>query len=377
MACDFMYSISASGRASSVCRTHLTVGDIFERPRASLSIHVNRRLNLLCHGSQMNPSIKSQWLQIALSLAVAVIIPVAATPIMTPFQQIMLGIGTYIVILLTRIGLQMGVLQAVSSSQRKALMARGTATDRLYEIEHSYGNILTFREYEANYPAQFYYRRLSGFADDIYHSAAKQEIRSIDEPYEWTELLCKVVGQTPKSTLRLMFDLDNLQFLADSWNRGYYELQVRLAIDHGARVRRLFITRDHSQLLDPFAKRVLEFHTRAPGFECRTISAMSWGKLVNDLRIPDSTQDFGVWGDDIVYKSTAANFQRIEGIFCFQPRLVATYTKLFDLGWRQGTAPNPPHNTKPMTLWELFNGTKPPADVSKAEEALWTAAEHA
>ena len=268
-----------------------------------------------------NTGTRSVWSRVLLELMVSVIIPLVATPLLGPYEQVLLGAVCYILISVTRLSIQMLSLQTASHTTGRNSYARDHFGDRLRAIQESYSYILGAQRLDESFAGRYYLEQISEFADQIHYDATSQEIRASKHPYERTELLCDVIGQRSGQLVRLVFNLDSLDFMRDSFNRGYYELQVRLAVDKGARIRRLFLMTDEDQVEDEFAERVFDFHSRAPGFECRVLDIRSWSKLVEDLGTPANALDFGVWGERIVYKTIAASAQNIEGSYCFDERV--------------------------------------------------------
>ena len=86
-----------------------------------------------------------------------------------------------------------------------------------------------------------------------------------------------------------------------------YDLQVEMAVRRRTSIRRLFVVADASELTKPLVKRVLDFHSRGTNFSCRTILLNDWYRITRELEVPDSSLDFGVWDDTVVYKAVRAN----------------------------------------------------------------------
>ncbi|MBO0783042.1 MAG: hypothetical protein J2P37_29860 [Ktedonobacteraceae bacterium] len=294
------------------------------------------------------------------------------TPVFDVFQQIMLGFAVYTVMAVTRLSWSTAALVSIERRLESSRNLRRSIDRKLEEIRESYFAILERVDYDKNFPAQYFDRMISSLQDRLYNAATKEEVRVDELSFACTEIICTVVANRKNQTLRLVYPLSNKDFVFDTWSRGYYRTLVQLAATKQvAEVRRLFIYDSPEDLRQVNFKRLFDFHMRAPRFDCRLVSRADWVKLQRDLRIHEGADDFGVWGDLIVYRAVAAQPDHIEGIYSAQLRTVEQYKEFFDLGWRHGKTPDPCPDTVPMSLFELFEGTPPPAHLAPGEAAVW------
>ena len=315
-----------------------------------------------------------------LEVAASVIVPLIAMTIkdsknqqiFNTFDQLMIGFAVYTVLTLTRLAWTNGQLLEIERDLERSKNLRRAIDKRLEELRDSYFTVLEKADYDKNFPAQYFTRVLDSLGDRLYSAATKEEVRVDELSFACTELVCNVIANRNDQILRLVYSLNNEQFAFDTWSRGYYKSLVGLAAGKKVReVRRLFIYDDDPQLSKAEFIRLFHFHLRAPRFSCRLISRADWLKLEKDLRIPDGGDDFGVWGDLLVYRAVAARPDHIEGVYSAQHRTVQQYTEFFDIGWRHGREPDPCDAATPMTLHELFEGTPPPAHLAAGEAAVW------
>ena len=307
---------------------------------------------------------------VVIDVLVSIIIPLACTPFLEPFQQLVVGIASYLVFSVSRIALRVGEITARRRRETDLLAAVDDLDRKLEELRRSYNHVLHLLPANENYPARLINNQIAEFCHGVFQAAANKVVVSKENAFESTKLLCDVVSNIPRPRLRLVYTLDNSGYFDSAWNKLYYRLQVEMAVQHGSIIERLFVVDTDVDITKPDIQRVFDFHARGPNFFCKVIQISEWRRIVDGLGLKGSL-DFGIWGPHIVYTANSVNSERIEGEYTFDEDRVLKYSRIFGIGWEGAPMGPEPTAKAPMTLWELFEGQPPPPSSMVAEEALW------
>lgn len=282
-------------------------------------------------------------------------------PLLTAFEQFMLGGFVFIAITLTTAAHDITEILRIRQQEQQLWEIRQPLDAMLVNMRKAFVKILGDGPYEENLFAQYFQRVVSQISESVYQASTKRELRVDELTFGTTDLLLEIFERRGRDTLRLVHMLDarpnNFDF--STWSRSYYRELTRLAAAKKITVRRLFIYGDESDTLTPLAQKLFAFHATNDGFESKMISREDWSAIVRGHNIPEGHAEFGVWGDILVYTALRSSPVHMEGSYISLPQTITRFREVYDAGWRlaaETTAIIKPSGK--VTLDELFNRDK-------------------
>lgn len=315
--------------------------------------------------------------RIAVTVLVSIIIPLATgllvdkngNALLTPFEQFVLGALVFLTITSTTIGYEINRILEIRNREHEVAELHGTLETTLANIRASYLRITYAAASDVNLFAQYFERTLSIIADDIYHASTKGELRVDELTFGTTDLLLAIAGRKHYKMLRLVHCLDSRpnNFDFSTWARSYYQELTRLAAEEKVVIQRLFVYGEESELNDPLARRLLAFHATNKGYDYRLIQRDDWEAIVRGLKLPEAHNEFGIWGDSLIYMAIRSSLQHMEGTYTAQARTIARFKEVFDAAWRLSSADQQYKTAPRITVDELFGRRQLPTGSSAAE----------
>ena len=301
------------------------------------------------------------------AVIVAVVIPLVIGIIpsikISSLDQFFIGVLVYVTV--TVAGLSYDIVRLLDQRVRAVPLERieDLFGVHLHNIAAGFKQIVQHSHQERDLFTEYFTRAIEKFEDQINVASSKRELVVNELHVSTTSMLLHCLFGRESDLLRFVHYFQDNEFMLDVWSRGYYTLIVKMIEErHIREVRRLFVYTDRSQLDDPTSKRLIEFHLRQRGYDCRVISDADYKKLIKDANL--GTLDFGIYGDLYVYETRYATAQRIEGIYSSAPSRVRSFIEAFDNCWRHGQKPHSTNSTQ-MTLFELFEGVRPPEELGE------------
>jgi hypothetical protein len=300
------------------------------------------------------------WPRILLEASASILVPIAATPIFSPFEQVAVGAATYLVIAVTRIGITMSKLSIRHEEEQEQLALNSEFDKLLVQMQMSFSIIRRQAPARANFSAAILRKQAQAFAERLAHAASHQELRASEDLYGRSKMLFDIVGATRNPSISLVLTLDGRSesdggFVSSAWNRYYYAAQVDLVTKSGASIRRLFVQPDGADMESPEMKRLIDFHRTNSGFDCRAIDHASWARLNHDNSLPGRRSDFGIWGPVAVYKAIGTDSDDLSGMYFTDPDVIAAHRMIFDAGWRQAQTLQGSSSGHVVGLADLFS----------------------
>jgi len=302
------------------------------------------------------------------TLVLAIMIPIITNLLLTePMSGInQFFLGTLIFVALADVGVayDVGKLKKKHDDEMYVDYVRDQFNTSLFNIRKSYDDLIKERRIQNDMYTSYFYRSLQQYEQRIYEAATKQELIVNELHFSTTDLLLGCFSGRDEDVIRLVHFVEENSFMFDVWSRGYYRRIVRLVKDGKIReVRRLFVYKKTDDLSTPETKRLLDFHSRQPGYDYRVVSYGDFMKFCRDLRTNEEGKDFGIYGEWYVYTTHVASADKIEGVYHGSTINVQAYIELFDNCWRHSLTPQKT-DKPPMSLYELFEGKEPPEHLT-------------
>lgn len=297
------------------------------------------------------------------TVLVSIIIPLATgfatdssgKPLLSAFEQVMLGGLIFLAVTLTSVSYQLSEMAQIRQHDAEIWEIRSGVDAMLTNMRVAYAGILNQQPHDQNLFAQYFERSLSELSENMHRASVKQELTVDELTISATDILLRIVELRGYSVLRLVHTLDarpnNFDF--STWSKSYYQQLTKLAEKDKISIRRLFIYGRKTDLETPIAQHLFAFHANTKGYDYKVISRSDWTSIVRGHSLAEAQSEFGVWGETLAYIAHKSGPTHMEGRYITNPDWIERLGNVFDAGWRMGSTATL-QIKGPVTLDELF-----------------------
>lgn len=149
-------------------------------------------------------------------------------------------------------------------------------------------------------------------------------------------ILLRSFDGSPTSIYRAVHALrDNEFFFADYARDFFVDVHKLLAAKKVVEVRRVIVYHSDAELLEERSKRIIQFHSNSPGYQCRLVEWVKYEQILASSNIAVEV-DFGIFGARRVFRARTDRRDLIVGSWSARKAEVARFIRVFEDLWDAG-----------------------------------------
>lgn len=288
-------------------------------------------------------------------------------PLLSNYDQMVIGALLFIIMILASIGQDISVLARFAARESRTARIEDEVDSHLVNFRASFNMLLQRAPYKENLFALLFTDALKEMERAIFRAASDQSLPVNEYTYKASAFTTAMIAERNRDVLRFVHHVGDT-FVTTIQGQDFNRRISAMCCKGDVTVRRLCVYRDPTDLLDALTSRIFEFHSRNRNHDYRTLSFDTWCTILRDFGIHEFG-DMGVWGDILCYRSPENNAANTQGLYSTDPAVISRFARAFDRAWDHGDVPL--HSPgAPMTVYELGHGIEPPPALMARERLV-------